>query len=125
MTQFPTVATLLIRLDGLLDQAVMGARLYVTGTEGFIGKCMQIAMRFGIDQASIRTEHRGSQVRRVQCVHCKGITEGVTTNPAPCSHCGIQMLVRDHYSRRMGSFQGVCVDAEVPGELPTVVESFR
>jgi hypothetical protein len=28
------------------------------------------------------------------------------------------LLVRDHYSRRLGAFMGVCIDAEAPGEIP-------
>jgi DNA-directed RNA polymerase subunit RPC12/RpoP len=57
-------------------------------------------------------------MRRVQCVHCKGFTENVTTNPVKCTHCSLTLMVRDHYSRRLAAFQGVCVDAEVPGEVP-------
>ena len=59
---------------------------------------MQVALEAGIDHTSIQTEHRGSLARRMQCVHCKGITENVTTQPATCSHCGLLLLVRDHYS---------------------------
>jgi dimethylamine monooxygenase subunit C len=124
LTEAPTIATLLVRLDGLLANAVMGQRLSIVGTEGFIGECMQVALRHGVDQASIRTEHRGSEKRRVQCVHCKGITEDVTTQPARCSHCGLMLLVRDHYSHRIGAFQGVCIDAEEPGDLPETVVAF-
>ncbi|MET1046419.1 MAG: dimethylamine monooxygenase subunit DmmA family protein, partial [Hyphomicrobium sp.] len=76
------------------------------------------AADYSIDHLSIRTEHRGSLMRRVQCVHCKGFTENVTTNPVTCAHCGLTLLVRDHYSRRLAAFQGVCIDAEVPGEVP-------
>jgi hypothetical protein len=36
----------------------------------------------------------------------------------------LNLLVRDHYSRRLGAFQGVCIDAEVPGELPPAEEIF-
>ena len=96
----------------------MGARFYVSGTEGFIGQAMQVAIEHGIDFNSIRTEHRGSMARRVQCVHCKGITDNVTTQPCTCSHCGLTLLVRDHYSRRIAAFQGVCIDAEEPGTAP-------
>jgi dimethylamine monooxygenase subunit C len=62
-----------------LISAKMGARFYVSGTEGFIGQAMQVAIENGIDFNSIRTEHRGSMARRVQCVHCKGVTDNVTT----------------------------------------------
>jgi predicted RNA-binding Zn-ribbon protein involved in translation (DUF1610 family) len=114
----PTIPVLLNRLKVTLQTARMGTRLYIAGTEGFIGQAMQVALELGIDFHSIRTEHRGSTARRVQCVHCKGITEDVTTQPYTCSHCGLTLLVRDHYSRRLAAFQGVCIDAEEPGTAP-------
>jgi hypothetical protein len=122
---FPTPATTMFRLKGVLRSATMGTRLYLTGTEPFMGLALQEALEAGIDHKSISTEHRGSAKRRVQCVHCKGFTEDVTTNPAKCSHCGLNLLVRDHYSRRLGAFQGVCIDAEVPGEAPAPEEIYK
>ncbi len=116
--QTPTVATLLGRLRTTLATATMGTRLYVAGTEGFIGQVMLVALDAGMDAASILTEHRGSLARRVQCVHCKGLTEDVRISPFPCSHCGLQLFVRDHYSRRIAAFQGVNIDAEAPGTAP-------
>jgi predicted RNA-binding Zn-ribbon protein involved in translation (DUF1610 family) len=113
-----TIPILLNRLKVTLQTAKMGTRLYIAGTEGFIGQAMQVALDLGIDFNSIRTEHRGSLARRVQCVHCKGITDNVTTSPFICSHCGLPLLVRDHYSRRLGAFQGVNIDAEDPGTAP-------
>jgi dimethylamine monooxygenase subunit C len=121
----PTVPVLLNRLTATLQSAKMGTRLYLSGTEGFIGQAMQVALDFGVDFHSIRTEHRGSTARRVQCVHCKGFTENVMTSPYACTHCGLQLLVRDHYSRRLGAFQGVCIDSEEPGTAPAPKELFR
>lgn len=123
--QAPSIATLLTRLGVTLSTAHMGLRLYTAGTEGFIGQVMQVGIDAGINFQSIRTEHRGSLARRVSCVHCKGITENVTTSPMVCSHCGLTLLVRDHYSRRIGAFQGVCVNAEVPAEIPPVEELYK
>ncbi|MBY3304856.1 hypothetical protein HFO04_19060 [Rhizobium laguerreae] len=120
----PTIATLLFRLKGSLATAHMGTRLYLSGTEGFIGQAMLVALDYGMDHASIITEHRGSLARRVQCVHCKGITDDVTTSPFNCSHCGLPLLVRDHYSRRLAAFQGVNIDAEEPGSAPDPEELF-
>ena len=85
----PSIHAALPRLRQTLATARMGLRLYLSGTEGLIGQAMQAALEAGIDHRSIQTEHRGSLARRVQCVHCKGITEDVTTQPAPCSHCGL------------------------------------
>ncbi|MBY5518513.1 dimethylamine monooxygenase subunit DmmA family protein [Rhizobium leguminosarum] len=120
----PTIATLLFRLKGSLATAHMGTRLYLSGTEGFIGQAMLVALDYGMDHASVITEHRGSLARRVQCVHCKGITDDVTTSPFNCSHCGLPLLVRDHYSRRLAAFQGVNIDAEEPGSAPDPEELF-
>ncbi|EJC70922.1 hypothetical protein OLZ32_04800 [Rhizobium sp. 1AS11] len=120
----PTIATLLFRLKGSLATAHMGTRLYLSGTEGFIGQAMLVALDYGMDHASVITEHRGSLARRVQCVHCKGITDDVITSPFNCSHCGLPLLVRDHYSRRLAAFQGVNIDAEEPGSAPDPEELF-
>jgi len=122
--QAPSVETLLFRLNGALVNASMSTRLYISGTEGFIGQAMELGTEFGMDYKSIATEHRGSLARRVQCVHCKGITENVTVSPFICSHCGLSLLVRDHYSRRLAAFQGVNIDAEEPGTAPKPEELF-
>ena len=125
MWVFPTLATAMFRLRGTLPTVTMGTRIYAAGTEPFLGSVIQAAIESGIDFASVITEHRGSAKRRVQCVHCKGYTENVTTNPVVCHHCGLHLLVRDHYSRRLGAFQGVCIDAEAPGELPPTEELYK
>jgi len=120
----PSIAAALPRLRQTLATARMGLRLYLSGTEGLIGQAMQAALEAGIDHKSIQTEHRGSLARRMQCVHCKGVTEDVTTQPARCSHCGLLLLVRDHYSRRIAAFQGVCINAEDQTEIPPMQEAF-
>ncbi|HEX2840494.1 dimethylamine monooxygenase subunit DmmA family protein [Hyphomicrobium sp.] len=117
-TTFPSLNDTILELDALLGGAKMGVCVYAAGSEPLIGSVVQTAMRHHIDHRSVRTEHRGSLKRRVQCVHCKALTENVTTNPVKCSGCGLMLLVRDHYSRRFAAFQGVCIDAEVPGEIP-------
>jgi dimethylamine monooxygenase subunit C len=121
----PSIGAALPRLRQTLATARMGLRLYLAGTEGLIGQAMLAALEAGIDHRSIQTEHRGSLARRVQCVHCKGVTEDVTTQPATCSHCGLLLLVRDHYSRRLAAFQGVCINAEDRSEIPPQEETFR
>lgn len=123
--QSPSFGSALPRLRQVLANAHMGIRLYLSGTEGLIGQAMLVASEAGIDHLSIQTEHRGSLARRMQCVHCKGITEKVTTQPATCSHCGLLLLVRDHYSRRFAAFQGVCINAEDPSESPPREEVFK
>jgi hypothetical protein len=121
----PTVPALLPRLARVLSDAHMGTQFYLAGTEGLIGQAEREIMNTGFPHAAIQKEHRGSTVRRVQCVHCKGITENVATDPFKCSHCGLSLFVRDHYSRRIAAFQGVNIDAEDPGQVPESVVRFK
>lgn len=122
---FPTHETAMNRLHVALGGARMGTRLYAAGAEPLIGAVVRLGEQHGIQHNSIRTEHRGSAKRRVQCVHCKGMTDDVTTNPVTCAHCGLSLLVRDHYSRRIGAFMGVRIDAEAPGDIPPSVGEFK
>lgn len=114
----PTKAAAVAGLREALAAARMGAQVYAAGTEDLIGQVVQAAVDAGVELGAIGAEHRGSLARRVQCVHCKAITEHVTTQPVACSGCGLMLLVRDHFSRRIGAFQGVCIDAETPGSAP-------
>jgi predicted RNA-binding Zn-ribbon protein involved in translation (DUF1610 family) len=121
----PTIPALLPRLIRVLADAHMGTQFYLAGTEGLIGQAEREIMATGFPMGAIQKEHRGSTVRRVQCVHCKGITENVATDPFKCSHCGLNLFVRDHYSRRIAAFQGVNIDAEDPGLVPEPVVRFK
>lgn len=121
----PSIPPLLSRLTRVLSAAHMGTQFYLAGSEGLIGQAEREIMNTGFPHASVQKEQRGSTVRRVQCVHCKGITENVATDPFKCSHCGLNLFVRDHYSRRIAAFQGVNIDAEDPGLVPESVVRFK
>ena len=120
----PTYEAAVQRLRHVLASAHQGLQVYLSGTEGLMGQAQNEAMQAGIPHTSIQTEHRGSVARRMQCVHCKGITEDVMYDPFECSHCGLHLFVRDHYSRRLAAYQGVRVDAEDPGNIPEPVELY-
>lgn len=120
----PTYEASLQRLRHVLANAHQGIQVYLAGTEGLMGQAENEAMQAGIPHTAIQTEHRGSVARRMQCVHCKGITEDVMTDPFVCSHCGLNLFVRDHYSRRLAAYQGVCIDAEDPGNVPEPKELY-
>lgn len=107
-------------LDKILGKSRMGTRLYVAGSESFIGSVMQVASKFNMNSDEVLREHCGTYVRRVFCVHCDTMNENVTMRVSKCRGCGIDLVVRDHYSRRLAAFMGVKADAEVPGEMPPV-----
>ncbi|AOE84509.1 dimethylamine monooxygenase subunit DmmA family protein [Pseudomonas sp. TCU-HL1] len=109
-------------LEHILGDAHMGTRLYLSGSESFIGTAMQVATRYDMNGDEVLREHAGSFVRRVWCVHCDSYTENVTQRVFQCPSCSRMLVVRDHYSRRLAAFQAVKADAEVPGELPAAEE---
>jgi hypothetical protein len=111
-------------LDRTLAGCFMGTRVYVAGSESFIGSCVRVSSRYAMNTDEVQCEHTGSAARRVYCIHCKASNEDVTTNIVRCAGCGRHLLVRDHYSRRLAGFMGVMVDAEVPGVIPPVQEVF-
>jgi len=124
LEELSDVEQVLAALGGLLAEATMGTRLYAAGSEGFVGRVVRLGIDHGIDHKSVLTEHSGSLARRVQCVHCKIFTEHVTASIFECGGCGTLLFVRDHYSRRLAAFQGVCVNAEDPSQRPTPEEVY-
>jgi hypothetical protein len=118
-------ASLLTAFRAILEESLMGTRLYVAGPESAIGLTMKIALEFNLNKDEIRAEEVGSRARRVWCVHCRAVSEGVTTNLVNCPGCARWLLVRDHYSRRLAAYMGVMVDAEAPGERPALEEIYR
>jgi dimethylamine monooxygenase subunit C len=121
---FDATPTLLERFRAILQDSLMGTRLYVAGPESFIGLVMKIALEFNLNKDEIRAEECGTLARRIYCIHCRATTEQVRTNIVRCVGCSRWLLVRDHYSRRLAAYMGVMVDAEAPGELPLLKEVF-
>lgn len=103
----------------------MGTRLYIAGSEDFIWTIVAIAREAGMTDDEIQKEQAGTRARPVCCVHCRTRTPEVTTNIYQCPGCGLHVFVRDHFSKRLGAYQSVCVDAENPGDVPAIEEVYR
>ena len=71
---FPTEAGLLAELDRTLSGCVMGTRLYVAGSESFLGSAVRVALKYNLNSDEVQCEHCGGAARRVYCVHCKAST---------------------------------------------------
>ena len=119
---FVSEAELLAALPGRLAVGRSGGRLYAVGSEAFIWDVAGCAAAMGPGEVFLR--HAGSLRRRVYCVHCKAMTEAVTTTIAACVGCGAALFVRDHFSRRLRAFMGVQVDAELPGDIPAAEPAY-
>ena len=117
---FRSASHLLIALKRRLAHEHVGFRLYAIGAEHFLWDVAAAADAAGLGKAEYHLFAIGSAARRLFCVHCRTITEHVTTNLAACAGCGARLFVRDHFSRRLNAFMGFQLDAEVPGELVPV-----
>ena len=118
LREFNSNAALVAHLDAVLANCTMGTRLYLSGSESFIGRAMQVASRFGLNAEEVLREDNGTFVRRVWCVHCDTYTENVTKRVFNCPGCHLDLVVRDHYSSRLAAFMGVKADAEQTGVMP-------
>ncbi|MDI4657121.1 dimethylamine monooxygenase subunit DmmA family protein [Xanthobacter autotrophicus] len=121
---FRSVPHLFSALEERLARETMGLRLYAAGTEPFLWDAYGIGARAGLSQQEMAFAHVGAQARRIFCVHCRTVMEGVTTSIATCAGCGAPLFVRDHFSRRLAAFMAVQIDAEVPGEVPQAEELY-
>lgn len=115
---------ILHELESILPTMYMGMRLYIAGSEGFIWAVAEVAKKHGIEDADMMKELTSTLARSIYCVHCKAITHNITTNIAKCAGCERMLFVRDHFSRRLGAYMGLMVDAESPGELPEIEEIY-
>lgn len=98
----------------------MGLRLVVIGDESMLWQATKVAYAAGLGDDAIRRHRLNTMARPVWCVHCQAMHGGVRTNLLTCDGCGRTLFVRDHFSRHVGAYMGVMVDAEVPGERPAV-----
>lgn len=105
-------------LHEALAQADMGVRLYLLGPEHRIWPLARLARTIGLEGDAIRLWSAGRASRPVFCVHCRTRTTGCTRSVVRCPGCARALGVRDHFSRELGAYLGVQIDAETPGRVP-------
>lgn len=104
---------LYLRLQLLLEDAQVGTRLYVVGDETFLWHVYRLARHAGLLGDEIELFKRGER-KRLFCVHCSTFQDIGEVGETCCSHCGVRLLVREHFSRRLGAYMGVCIDPDQP-----------
>ncbi|EXF47084.1 hypothetical protein BAY1663_00582 [Pseudomonas sp. BAY1663] len=111
--RFANPAALYLRLQLLLERAEVGTRLYVVGDEAFLWHVYRLARHAGLLGDEIELFKNGAR-RRLYCVHCGTFQEIGEEGEAGCSGCGVRLLVREHFSQRLGAYMGVCLDPSRP-----------
>jgi hypothetical protein len=108
----------------MLSECRMGTQFYVAGTESFIWSVCKLASLHDVQDSEVMKELCNSLARPVYCVHCKATMADVTTNIVTCRGCARKLFVRDHFSRHLGAYMGLMIDAENPGEIPEIEEIY-
>jgi len=119
-----SLESLLDSVKNTLEHCYMGTQFYVAGEEGLIWPVAKTFSEFGVDDRNVFKEQTGSLARRVFCVHCETINENVHHDIHQCGTCGLNLIVRDHFSRHWGAYMGFMVDGETPGEIPAAQEVY-
>ncbi|SEQ58008.1 hypothetical protein SAMN05216600_107126 [Pseudomonas cuatrocienegasensis] len=117
--QLPSSEALYLRLHALLDQAQAGTCVQAIGDEVFVWQVHRVARQAGLLGDEIELFRQGAR-RRLYCVHCTRLQEIGAETESSCSHCGVRLLVREHFSQRLGAYMGVCIDPDRP--FATVVQ---
>ena len=101
-----------------LGELPLSTALYVSGTEAYLWDVHNQLTQMGFGADKIQLLAPDSAARRLFCTHCYTTMEGVTHTPYTCTGCGRPLLVRDHFSRVLGAYVGVQINAEDPADLP-------
>jgi len=102
------------RLHRALVSATVGSHLYIMGDEAFIWRIHGEARSAGLENDEIDMTHTIAGARLVYCVHC-GLTQAAGPESLLiCIGCDVGLEVREHFSRRLGAYLGVCTNPDQP-----------
>ncbi|MBK0062476.1 MULTISPECIES: dimethylamine monooxygenase subunit DmmA family protein [unclassified Acinetobacter] len=94
-----------------LNQAQAGWRAVIHGEEYFIWLVDHALRQVGLLKDEIaRVLIEGK--RNVYCVHCFHMQNSDSEDFCQCENCGVDLLIRSHFSERLGAYMGVCANAE-------------
>lgn len=105
---------LLEALEAALENARAGTHLYLSGTEQQVWQLYNTACAHGMHPQEISVQRSAESLSPVYCVHCSTYQETGDTGLTTCVHCGVHLVIRDHFSRLLGAYMGVVADADRP-----------
>ncbi|MFT4395351.1 dimethylamine monooxygenase subunit DmmA family protein [Gordonia lacunae] len=115
-------------LAGVLADAVVGVRVWITAEVGSALALRAVALGAGLedDEIAVAPVNTGQGVVvQVFCAHCRAVTRttAAVDDVVPCAGCRRDLLVYHHVSRRTGQYLGFMVDAETAQPLCPGTES--
>ncbi|WOE32457.1 MULTISPECIES: dimethylamine monooxygenase subunit DmmA family protein [unclassified Acinetobacter] len=110
------LANLLNQLQDRLCLEYAGIHIVVCGTEAFIWEIQQCLIYHGClkEEMSLLldlTEPK-QNVKKIYCVHCGRTQHTTAVEYCTCQHCNLNLLIRSHFSERLGAYMGVCANVQ-------------
>ncbi|MHC0036382.1 dimethylamine monooxygenase subunit DmmA family protein [Pseudoneobacillus sp. C159] len=93
-------------IDIWFQQQKMGTYLYIVGQNEFVKRVEKLAIDAGFSQYDRQTKVVGHRSKSVICSKCHANNEVDEDSHITCKHCGLELEVSDHYSRRLDAYLG-------------------
>jgi dimethylamine monooxygenase subunit C len=84
----------------------MGTYLYIAGYWEFVKRVQKLAVDAGFTQHEMQIKICGPIKKMAICCRCHGVNELADERQITCMHCGLELEVSDHYSRRLDAYLG-------------------
>ena len=106
------MSELLNDITQLVFQAKAGMHSIVVGDESFLWVVHQCLNRMGVmaDEISMILESTQQPLKTIYCVHCGTLQQTFEIEFCHCEHCQVYLLIRSHFSQRLGAYMGVCAN---------------
>lgn len=93
-------------VDEWLSQQKMGVYLYISGAADFLKRIQNKALKIGFSEHDLHSLPTGTAKKKLVCCTCHGESEVDVQSYITCAHCGLELEVSDHYSRRLDAYLG-------------------
>lgn len=107
------LAQLLNSITDELKQLKAGIHTVICGDESFLWMVQQCVVQSGCLKEEISLVLDGSvqpKIKNIYCVHCGHLQKTVADDYCTCEHCHVELMIRSHFSERLGAYMGVCAN---------------
>lgn len=93
-------------LDLWFSQQKMGTYLYVSGELEFVNILKNLAFNAGFSEHEMQMKVLGPTTKKLICCTCHGGNDVGDQLHITCKHCGQELELSNHYSRRLDAYLG-------------------
>ena len=106
-------------LTDILEDLHTGLHVVVCGDEVFLWHSAQHLLAHGLILDEMQMIKTATTAKQIYCVHCFHLFSSSADEYCDCPQCATHLLIRSHFSERLGAYMGVCANAEeLKGDQP-------